>query len=333
MNTLYLYGVADDGKAQVFIDEQGNARLLHDGSTNLNPFLQDLPGQCYLFCVAGAGRPQAYKLPFWPDVIVNEISDPDSHAAALSRAIELCQAQGNKPVINHPALIQQTRRDMIAARLSEIPQLIVPHTYRFFPETPGDVLEAIRREGFTYPLIFRQAGDHGGVSTTLINDEASVQRAMYSYALDGRPYYLTQFVDYREEDGRYRKYRIVVVGGQPFIRHQITSDQWLIHASSRDFMNQHPALRQEEEQTLCRFEDEILPGIRQGIDQITGVLKLDYYGIDCSLRQDGKMLVFEINANMNVLINKAEKPNIWERQIAMIIEQLKQHIISRAHNG
>ena len=110
MNTLYLYGVADDGKAQVFIDEQGNARLLHDGSTNLNPFLQDLPGQCYLFCVAGAGRPQAYKLPFWPDVIVNEISDPDSHAAALSRAIELCQAQGNKPVINHPALIQQTRR-------------------------------------------------------------------------------------------------------------------------------------------------------------------------------------------------------------------------------
>jgi glutathione synthase/RimK-type ligase-like ATP-grasp enzyme len=46
---------------------------------------------------------------------------------------------------------------------------------------------------------------------------------------------------------------------------------------------------------------EALPQLRPAIDEITSRLKLEYYGIDCNLRPDGQMLIFEANANMNNL--------------------------------
>ena len=45
----------------------------------------------------------------------------------------------------------------------------------------------------------------------------------------GDDFTLTQFVDYRSEDGWYRKYRIAFVGGHPFLCHMAASEHWMVH--------------------------------------------------------------------------------------------------------
>ena len=71
----------------------------------------------------------------------------------------------------------------------------------------------------------------------------------------------------------------------------------------------------ELKQREARFEAEVLPGLKPAIDEITSRLKLEYYGIDCFVRPDGDMVVFEANANMNVLHNAFPQRN---ERMAMI---------------
>jgi glutathione synthase/RimK-type ligase-like ATP-grasp enzyme len=90
----------------------------------------------------------------------------------------------------------------------------------------------------------------------------------------------------------------------------------MVHASSRAFMME----RDTWEDDVVRFDrlaSEVLPPLRPVTREITSRLQLEYYGIDCSLRPDGQMLIFEANANMNVL----HGPNPATRYRLEAIEQ------------
>lgn len=309
---------------------KGKISISITGSANIYANLDNSSCERHLFYMDGRQGSQPFELDFWPDVIFNEISDPDSHPTALERCIKFIQTQG-KPVINHPRKIMQTTRDAIARSLVDIPGLKMPRTIRLNPSSPADVAAAISESNLAFPLIFRQAGDHGGVSTNLLNHGSEIEQAMYSYPLDGRAFYATEFVDYASvADGLYRKYRLVVVGQQVFLRHMIISDQWLIHSNSRSFMQDKIELQNEELQALKTFSTVIGPKIIKSIGQITEKLKLDYFGIDCNINEDGEILAFEINANMNILINSEPSPNRWESPIAAIKKALEQLIVRRA---
>lgn len=329
MDFLFVYGIPDDQSGKVKIDHQGNSSIVLSGSCNISPFLQELPGNLRLFGIDSANYAQHFQLNYWPNVIFNEISDPDSHSVALRRCDAFCRQQ-QKPVINHPARILATRRDLIAKQLQGIKGLVLPKTIRLCPKSPSDVANAIRAERLSYPVIFRQAGDHGGVSTTLITTESEITASMHQYALDGRAFYATEFVDYRSGDGLYRKYRIVVVGGKPYLRHMIVSDSWLIHSSSRQFMQAQPLLRHEEAQQINTFEESLAPKIASCIAAISSELQLDYFGIDCHISNNHELLAFEINANMNVMLNNNPSPNIWQKPIKQIKQHLLQMICARA---
>jgi glutathione synthase/RimK-type ligase-like ATP-grasp enzyme len=64
------------------------------------------------------------------------------------------------------------------------------------------------------------------------------------------------------------------------------------------------------------------------IQEITKRLDLEFYGIDCSLDRDGKMLLFEANANMNILTN--DHPQMNER---MDMIKGKIHAMLARHSG
>lgn len=68
-------------------------------------------------------------------------------------------------------------------------------------------------------------------------------------------------------------------------------------------MNKTPAYNKKEQNVLESFERVLKPKIEGMIAQIYKVLPLDYFGIDCSINEAGKMCIFELNANINVLIN------------------------------
>ena len=329
MQCVFIAGIQSNGSSQIEVGSDGKPIISLSGSSNIFTHLEHFPGTRYQRVLSGKHQAHIPKMDYSPDVIFNEITDPDSHKVALLNCKNLIASQG-KPAVNHPDAILGTTRDLISANLSGIAGLKTPLTVRIKPRNPEQVEAAIKASNLSYPVIFRQAGDHGGASTTLLQSSHEIVELMHSYALDGRSFYLTQFVDYASSDGLYRKYRLVIVGNSLFLRHLIISDNWLIHANSRSFMTDKPAMQLEEEQTLKSFATLLGPKLIKTISQISARLKLDYYGIDCSIKPQGEILAFEVNANMNILINPAPAPNIWESPIAGIKNAISRLIVQRA---
>jgi glutathione synthase/RimK-type ligase-like ATP-grasp enzyme len=144
---------------------------------------------------------------------------------------------------------------------------------------------------------------------------------LHVYPFDGSKFYLTQYVDYASDDGYYRKNRIVVIDGVPLFRHHLIDKQWMIHASSRDFMKENSLLMDESTAFHHAFDEQTLPMIRPAIDEITRRLQLQYYGIDCNIDKQGNMLIFEVNANMNILTQRTN-PALKKQ-----VERIRQHIL------
>jgi len=227
--------------------------------------------------------------------MVNYIADADSLSRALAQADKIVAQAGNPPCFNPPKLVARTRRDLISENLSDVPGIRVPRTIRLEPKTPEDFAGAARSHHLSFPLIVRLAGDHNGISTVRV-DKPGQWDPIHGLAWQGRAVYLTEFVDYRDEDGLYRKHRIMMVGGKPYILHIYISDQWMIHR--RAHLAEHNA---EEEQRLAAFDRKVLPHVKPVLDAIHRRIGLDYYGLDLHIGEDGSMLLFEANAAMSYL--------------------------------
>ena len=250
--------------------------------------------------------------------VFNEISDPDTHKIALQKAEDFYKAVSvHVPFFNIPSHVMRTTRDNISRLLQGIDKLYVPKTVRIQPKTPSEIHAMIKKEGFRYPVIFRQAGDHGGISTIRVNDETE---QFHAFALDGRDYYLTQFVEYAE-DGLYKKYRLIVIDGEVHLRHVKISAGWMVHHKSQ-------IKNPEKIQKIVakRFTSEIKPKIQPVISEIYSRIQLDFFGIDCYIDDKMNILVFEINANMSIF--QKAKVEIFEKHLEMI----RQKVIKMIHN-
>lgn len=299
MAMLFVGGVNDRSMIGLTLNDNGDFLYVVDGNCSLFDRLKLKKGLAFTTMIFGKGVMQR-KLGFksFPSLIFNQIADADTHRGALERCIELCD-QIDAKVINHPRQVLQTSREQVAQKLQDIPGVIVPRTVRFQPRSPDEVFSRAAEEGLVYPYIIRTAGDHNGQNLVKV-DGPEDYPALHALPFDGRDFYLIQFVDYRNEDGLYHKQRIIVIDGEPFLRHALYEDTWMVHANARRFMAEQQ--REQDDMALFdRLSDQVLPQLRPAIDEITNRLKLEYYGIDCSLRPDGQMLIFEANANMNVL--------------------------------
>lgn len=299
MTILFVSGVNDRSVMGVDLDERGALVHLMDGNCSVHrrlPLAQDVAVEVVIF---GKGvRQRGFEFKVKPSLIFNQISDADTHRGALERCIELCD-QVNTTVINHPRYVLETGRERVSAKLQGIPDVVMPRIVRFQPRSPDEVFAQAAAQGIGLPWIARVAGGHHGRRMVRVcgpEDHA----ALHALPFDGRDFYLGEYIDYRDQDGLYHKQRIVVIDGEPLLRHALFFDDWMVHASSRAFMME----RESWEQFTARFDrlrQEVLPPLRPAIREIADRLRLEYFGIDCSLRPDGRMLIFETNANMNVL--------------------------------
>jgi glutathione synthase/RimK-type ligase-like ATP-grasp enzyme len=307
----------------VDLDERGNLVHLMDGNCSVHhrlPLKQGVDLQMVLFGKGVKQRGIEFRTP--PSLIFNQIADADTHRGALERCIELCD-QVNTTVINHPRHVLQTGRERVAAALQGIPGVRMPRTVRFQPRSPDEVFEQAAGQGIDFPCLARVAGEHHGRSMVRV-DGPQDYPALHALPFDGRDFYLTEYVDYRGEDGLYHKQRIVVIDGEPLLRHSLYFNEWMVHASSRAFMME----RESWDQDTARFErlaGEVLPPLRPAIREIANRLRLEYFGIDCSLQPDGRMLIFEANANMNVL----HTPNPATRYRVEAIEKSLYALLTR----
>ncbi|MFT7824665.1 MAG: hypothetical protein ABXS92_07875 [Sulfurimonas sp.] len=316
---LFINGIPDDGALKIDqIHKSGNIKWSGSGSANLINFLKnDYFSRSSI--IMDTRKDQKIPQQMIHGVF-NQISDPDTHKISLHKADDFYKAvSGHVPFFNPPSSVMKTTRDNIYRVLQGIDKLHVPKTVKIQPRSPVDIYDTIKKENFEFPVIFRQAGDHGGISTIRVDDETE---AFSPFALDGRDYYLTQFVEYANDDGIYGKYRLVVVDGEVYIRHAIFSKEWMVHAGSQ--LDEKESQKYKKD-IAKRFTKEIKPKIQLTISEIYNRLKLDYFGIDCNIDRDMNLLIFEINANMNVFTKS--KKTLFAKHIEMIrsalVEMLK----------
>jgi TPR repeat/Tetratricopeptide repeat len=261
--------------------------------------------------------PNVYDLdaPLPPhDIVINAIGDADSCAKALDRAVKLME-RTFAPVINPPAAVLSTGRAQNSRRLAEIPGVVAP----LIANLPRAVLgkagavEALAERGFEFPLLLRAPGFHNGRHFLRVENAGGLAAAVDQ--LPGEELTAIQYLDARGADGKFRKYRVMMIGGWLYPLHLAISSQWKIHYVTADMIEdvQH---RAEEEKFLRNMPAVLGPVAMAALADIQDALGLDYAGIDFGLSPSGEVLLFEANATMTVVPPSADKR--WDYRRAAI---------------
>ncbi len=143
------------------------------------------------------------------DVVVNLISDADQAGAVLPLAARLVARLG-KPVINDPGKIRRTTRDAVAKLLPGIPSCRIPQILRLAAASDVGVPALQALLPFSFPVLVRPAGTHGGDDFEKIGDIAEL--ASFLAQRPDSDHYVIEYVDYASPDGHFRKYRFIFVG-------------------------------------------------------------------------------------------------------------------------
>lgn len=308
-----VHGWPDDRIVAAAIDAAGTLSVTRLGTPS---FLDHIAGELTTQTLwLGPGTPEQSR--YQPGPTLNYIADADVCGAALQAALKL-SAASPAPWFNHPAAVLASTRDQVMRRLGGLPGVLAPATVRL--QRPGQkhVLQAIESGGIGYPAIVRIAGGHGGHGTVRLDDSSAID-TLDVMPWGGRDLYVSRFIDYRSSDGFYRKHRFVFVGGVPVLRHVVIGRRWLLNFDDSLFV---AATLAEEERALRAPIDALLPGLANILQAIQGQIGLDFFGLDCCLREDGTLLVFEANASMNILFNDYPDPNIWQSAVARIRTEL-----------
>lgn len=224
---------------------------------------------------------------------VNYMGDADCYSEALAQAINIVD-DGGFTCFNHPLSVSKLRRDKLREIYGHIRGLHIPRCLKLSTDDISYFGRLIENHGFSYPVICRLAGTHGGKTQKLISSPGGWNE-LHSMKWYNEPVYIAEFVDYRDADGLYRKQRIAVVGGEVIPRHGCSNHGWSVSAE-----NSPPETIEEEVAWNKTFFSREWPVLQERVQEIIRTTRLDYFGIDYSLRKDGTILVFEITASMSM---------------------------------
>ena len=312
-----LFGLPDDGRCRVRAVRDGKRLgVTLPGTVSISPYLSRKAfAQNIIYLQPGRKRP----VNLGPGALLNHISDPDICAGSLKVVEHIVQETG-RPCFNHPTAIARTTRDGVVRTLAGTPGLRVPRNLRTDAKTPTELREIVRKSGIPYPLLVRVAGYHAGLNMIRADAPSDLDQ-ISEFERGGRSLYVTEFCDFASPDGRYRKYRVAVVGDEIFLRHMVVGDKWLLHAARRTTNTES-----EEFEVLAAFDQEMAPRLKSMFREIGRRLGLDYFGVDCAFDTSGQVLLFEANACMNILDNTQRSPNMWDAPIARIKAALEKRL-------
>jgi glutathione synthase/RimK-type ligase-like ATP-grasp enzyme len=148
-----------------------------------------------------------------------------------------------------------------------------------------------------FPLIVRPVDSHAGTDLQKVDDGTALHAYLATHPAS--EFYLAPFVDYSGPDGQFRKYRIVLIDGTPFICHLAISSHWMVHYLNAG-MDDSAAKRAEEAAGMAAFDDGFARRHAAALAEIDSRMGLPYLGIDCAETRDGRLLIFEVDNAMVV---------------------------------
>jgi glutathione synthase/RimK-type ligase-like ATP-grasp enzyme len=235
------------------------------------------------------------------DVLLVAVAESEANRPLLQRLAAYVK-DWPRPVINRPEQIAVLTRDGVCAALRGLPGVEMPVSVRGARATLQSVADgaleiaAIVPDG-GFPIIIRPIGSHAGTNLEKIEDQAAL--SAYLLQVPGERFYISRFVDYRSADGMFRKYRIVLIEGRPYICHYAISQHWMIHYLNAG-MTDSALKRAEEAACMAGFDQQFAPRHAAALRAIDARMQLPYLGIDCAEMQNGELLIFEADNAMIV---------------------------------
>jgi Tfp pilus assembly protein PilF/glutathione synthase/RimK-type ligase-like ATP-grasp enzyme len=239
-----------------------------------------------------------------PDLIINDNVNAENiiEAGNLPMLADFVDGFGVS-VVNHPRQAISTTREHTAKLINDIPGLIVPGTVLFSKDqqSNADLIDAIEAN-FDYPLITRTLCAQEGKGMLKIDNRESLAKALIDIPEE---FYVTKFIDSRDESGFYRKIRAAIIDNEIYIVRVDYDTHWNVHGRKSDervkFYQDHPQLLVTEERICSNPVIELGPSIMQSLDAIRERIPLDIFGVDFDISRDGKIIFYEANASMNLL--------------------------------
>jgi hypothetical protein len=259
-----------------------------------------------MYVVPGMALPEVPE----HDVAMVAIDESDETQPVLRQLSELLKAWP-RPVINAPDRIARLTRAGTWQLLKSAAGVVMPINVRIGRAALEGIaagrtaVESVL-DGCGFPIIARPSWSQAGMGLVKIDQASAIGPYLREWA--DAEFYLAPFVDYRGPDGLFRKARIAIIEGRPFVCHMAVSDHWMVHYLNANMRND-ASRRAEEARFMATFDDDF--GLRHAaafstIAQRTG---LQYLPIDCGETPDGKLLVFEVGTAM--IVHSMDPPDLF----------------------
>ena len=206
-----------------------------------------------------------------------------SNNRALLESLENVFDEWPRPIINRPEHILRCARDSAAKLLKGIEGLVVSQNSK----THRSDLYSLR-----YPFTLRPIDSHAGENFSLITNEGELQT--YLSDNEDKFFYAGQFIDYESQDGLFRKFRIALIKGVPYICHLAISDDWIVHYLKAG-MHLSLTKRQEEESFMNDFSRTFACQYARIFESIYERIPLEYVVLDCATDRYGNLILFELD--------------------------------------
>lgn len=269
------------------------------------------------------------------DVLFVAIGESDLNLSLLKQIGNVIKSWP-RPVLNMPDRIARMSRDDACAMLKAAPGVLMPVTVRIDRQMlarigSADLPVSTVLDDGAFPIIVRPVDSHAGQGLFKIDNCLAI--ADYLQAMPHREFYIARFVDYRGLDGLFRKYRIVLIDGKPFVCHMAISSHWMVHYLNAG-MAEDADKRAEEERFMAGFDDGFARRHAESLRAIYERAGLDYLGIDCGETADGELLVFEIDTNMIVhAIDPADVFPYKQPQMRKVFAAFRKMLINASQRG
>ena len=220
--------------------------------------------------------------------------------------------------LNHPREILKLERGSACRILSSIPGVVMPHTQQINRRTLERIVHGESLLDATgvvggFPVIVRPVDSHAGRG--LIKAESIADLRSYLDDRSDSDFFISRFVDYSSEDGLFRKYRIVLIEGKPFLCHMGISNHWMVHYPYQE-MIESTARRAEEDLAMTTFAEGFAQRHQNALAAIQEEIQLDYFGLDCAEDTNGNLVIFEVASAM--LVHAMDSPEIFPYKAAQM---------------
>ena len=216
-----------------------------------------------------------------------------------------------RPLLNAPERVARLTRAGTWEVLNSAPEIVMPMNVRIRRETLAGVGRGEIRidpllDGVGFPVIARPSWSQAGVGLVKLDDAAAIGGYLGEWT--DAEFYIAPFVDYSGSDGLYRKCRIALIDGRPYVCHMAVSQHWMIHYLNAN-MRHDAARRAEEARFMAEFDDDFAIRHAAAFNAIAERTGLDYLPIDCAETRDGKLLVFEVGTAM--IVHSMDPPDLF----------------------